>query len=164
MNPQEIPTNNIDAIKPKDVALLVQKLRNLKKRSPKNLDTQFEEAHEAVFNEMDCLTCANCCKTTSPMLFEKDIERLAKHLHLKPGNFIAQYAYLDTDGIYALKQTPCPFLGADNYCQVYEHRPKACREYPHTNMRKMHTLLSLAEKNLLICPAVSAIVNKIENP
>lgn len=148
---------------PQELAEVGEKLRKIRKKSPGNLDRQFEEAHDAVFAEMDCLTCANCCKSASPMLFEKDIERLAKHLKLKPGVFIEQYLFLDTDGIYAFRQTPCPFLGSDNYCSVYEHRPKACREYPHTNMRKMHTLLKLAVKNLHICPAVAKIVQRIEN-
>jgi hypothetical protein len=30
-------------------------------------------------------------------------------------------------------------------------------------MRKMHTLLSLAEKNLAICPAIAKIIQRIEN-
>lgn len=151
-----------ETLSTKERAAVEEKLRRLKKRPPSNLDQQFEWAHEQIFSETDCLECANCCKTTSPMLFEKDIERLSKHLKMKPGKFIEQFLYLDTDGIYAFKQTPCPFLGGDNFCSVYEHRPKACREYPHTNMRKMHTLLSLAEKNLSICPAVAQILQRIE--
>lgn len=153
----------VDKPTAKELAEISEKLRKLKKRPPGNLDRKFEVAHEEVFAKTDCLTCANCCKTASPMLFEKDIERLSKYLKLKPGEFIGQYLFLDTDGIFAFKQTPCPFLGSDNYCRVYEYRPKACREYPHTNMRKMHTLLTLAEKNLHICPAVAQIVQRIEN-
>jgi Fe-S-cluster containining protein len=94
------------------------------------------------------------------MLFEKDIERLAGALKMRIGAFVETYLYLDTDGLYALKQTPCPFLGVDNYCSVYDARPKACREYPHTNQRKMHTLLSLAEMNMSICPAVLEIIKR----
>jgi Fe-S-cluster containining protein len=153
----------VDRPSAKEIGEISAKLYRIKKKPPGNLDLLFEEAHEEVFSKTDCLTCANCCKTASPMLFEKDIERLSKHLKLKPGEFIVQYLYIDTDGIFAFRQTPCPFLGNDNYCSVYEHRPKACREYPHTNMRKMHTLLTLAEKNLQICPAVAQIVQRIEN-
>lgn len=137
-------------------------LKQWKKRAPKDLDQRFAEAHDAVFEKLDCLDCGNCCKTTSPMLFEKDIERLARHLRMKTGQFAEQYLYLDSDGIYAFRQTPCPFLEEDNACSVYEERPKACREYPHTNMRKMHTLLNLAEKNASICPAVLDILKHLE--
>lgn len=137
-------------------------IQRLKRKKPKDLDQRFADAHDEVFeNEIDCLTCANCCKTTSPMFFDKDIERLASHLKMKPGEFTEQYLYLDTDGIYALKSSPCPFLGADNYCSVYEHRPKACREYPHTNHRKMVKKLDLAYKNMSICPAIEPILNRI---
>lgn len=139
-----------------------KKIKRLILKKPRNLDEVFEEAHEEVFNHLDCLDCANCCKTTSPMLFEKDIERLSQHLRMKSGDFVSKFLFLDSDGIYAMKQTPCPFLGSDNHCSVYEYRPKACREFPHSNSRKMHTLLKLAEKNAEICPAVSRILLQIE--
>lgn len=139
-----------------------KKIKRLISKKPRNLDEIFEATHDEVFNNLDCLECANCCKTTSPMLFEKDIERLSQHLRMKSGDFVSKYLFLDTDGIYAMKQTPCPFLGIDNYCSVYEYRPRACREFPHTNSRKMHKLLKLSEKNAEICPAVSRILLKIE--
>ncbi|MCC7298893.1 MAG: YkgJ family cysteine cluster protein [Bacteroidia bacterium] len=138
-------------------------VRKLKKRAPKNLDAIFDEVHETVFEKIDCLQCGNCCKTASPMIFDKDIERLSHHFKMKPGQFFEKYLYLDEDDYYVFKQTPCPFLGDDNYCSVYDQRPKACREYPHTNQRKMHTLLTLAEKNAEICPAVQGILKQIEN-
>ncbi|MCB0737755.1 MAG: YkgJ family cysteine cluster protein [Bacteroidetes bacterium] len=137
-------------------------IKNLKRKKPKDLDQRFSEAHDEVFEELDCLTCANCCKTTSPMFFDKDIERLASHLKMKPAQFIETFLFLDTDGIYALKSSPCMFLGADNYCSVYEYRPKACREYPHTNQRKMINKLNLALKNTEICPAIEQILAKLE--
>jgi len=137
-------------------------VKALKKRTPKRLDEWFEDAHEKAFETLDCLDCANCCSTTSPMFFDKDIERLAAHLRMKPGAFIEQYLFLDTDGIYALKQTPCPFLGADRYCSVYEYRPKACREFPHTQHRKMVQKLDLAVTNSSICPAVFHILEMLE--
>lgn len=155
------PAENIHEHFLKEKENIQKKIRVLKKRAPKNLDAIFDTLHEEVFSEIHCLNCANCCKTTSPMLFEKDIERLSQHLKLRPGQFIEKYLFMDTDGFYAFRQTPCPFLGNDNYCSVYDHRPKACREYPHTNQRKMHTLLSLAEKNAEICPAVLEILKRI---
>lgn len=136
-------------------------VQGLKKRRPRDLDGQFANAHEAVFGYMDCLACANCCKTISPMFFQSDIEQLAEALRVKPRQFIDRYLRLDTDGIYALQSIPCPFLGADNRCSVYEYRPKACREYPHTDHRKMHNKLDLAFNNLPICPAVSVILERI---
>lgn len=136
-------------------------IAKLKKTKPNSLDEVFEELHEQEFEKRDCLSCGNCCKTTSPMLFERDIERLSNHLKMKPGSFVEKYLFLDTDGIYAFSSTPCPFLGTDNYCSVYEHRPKACREYPHTQHRKMQQMLDLAVKNAEICPAVLHILDQL---
>jgi len=138
-------------------------IKQLKKRPPKNLDHQIHELHEAVFAEVDCLACANCCKTTSPIFLPKDIDRLARHFRQKPKNFIADHLHLDEDGDYVLNHAPCPFLGADNYCSVYESRPRACREYPHTNRKKMHQILDLTLKNTQVCPAVLEIVKRLED-
>jgi Fe-S-cluster containining protein len=137
-------------------------VKAVKKRPPGKLDEWFEDAHDVTFQSLDCLDCSNCCSTTSPMFFDKDIERLSGHLRMKPGTFIEQYLYLDTDGIYALKQTPCPFLGVDRYCSVYEYRPKACREFPHTRHRRMVQKLDLAVANSSICPAVFRILEALE--
>lgn len=137
-------------------------LQKLKKQNTRDLDESFHNTHEAVFEEIDCLDCANCCKTTSPIFIDKDIERLAKYFRLRPSEFIAKYLHFDNENDYVLNEAPCPFLGSDNYCSVYESRPRACREYPHTDRRKIHQLLDLTFKNTLVCPAVLEIVNRLK--
>ena len=64
---------------------------------------------------------------------------------------------MDEEQDYVLTQAPCHFLGPDNKCSIYEHRPLACREYPHTNRKNMHQILNLTEKNTRVCPAVAEI-------
>ena len=81
---------------------------------------------------------------------------------MKPGDFIAKYLRIDEDHDYVLKSAPCPFLGTDNYCSVYDDRPKACREYPHTGRKKMIQVLDLAQKNTMVCPAVLEIVERLK--
>lgn len=142
----------------KEYSKLVKSLKTL---SGKELDQLFIEADENTFEEVDCLACGNCCRTTSPLFKSGDIEQLAKRFRLKPAVFIDQYLYQDEDGDYVLKQAPCPFLGNDNYCSVYEDRPQACRDYPHTHHRKMHNYLSLAQKNAAICPAVVRVLDRV---
>ena len=137
-------------------------LKKLKGKKFRNLDTIFHDAHEEAFEQIDCLTCANCCKTTSPIFYQKDIERVAKRLRMKPFDFIEKYLKIDEDNDYVLKQAPCPFLGSDNYCSVYEDRPTACREYPHTNRKNMYQVLDLTYKNTLVCPAVLKIVDNLK--
>lgn len=134
----------------------------LKSTKPKNLDQVMQELHEEAFEETDCLSCANCCKTTSPIFYQKDIERVARHLKMRPSEFIDKYLHIDEDKDYVLNTAPCPFLDADNYCSVYEHRPTACREYPHTDRKRFYQILDLTLKNTAICPAAYAIVEKLK--
>ncbi|WP_111669828.1 YkgJ family cysteine cluster protein [Algoriphagus litoralis] len=139
-----------------------KKLRDkLKNTKPKNLDSIFLQLHEDTFQELDCLDCANCCKTTSPIFIQTDIDRLAKVFRMKSSEFIDAYLFRDEEGDYVLRSSPCPFLGADNKCLVYEDRPKACREYPHTNRKNMLGILDLSLKNTLVCPAVLKIFYEI---
>ncbi|RED99875.1 YkgJ family cysteine cluster protein [Marinoscillum furvescens] len=137
-------------------------LKGLKRQKPKDLDDQFHQLHNEVFEEIDCLECANCCKTTSPIFQMSDIERLAKTLRMKVAGFIAEYLQLDEDGDYVLRQSPCAFLGADNKCIVYESRPKACREYPHTDRKRMYQITDLTFRNTLVCPAVSRVLDRLQ--
>lgn len=134
----------------------------LKKKPPKNLDYTMQELHEAEFSRTDCLQCANCCKTTGPLFTAADIERIARHLRLKPGKFIGEYLEIDEDKDYVLRELPCIFLGADNRCSIYTVRPKACREFPHTNRKKFHQITSLTLRNVAICPAAFAIVEEMK--
>ena len=138
-------------------------LPGLKKKDPRKIDDIFHAAHDDVFGKIDCLTCANCCKTTSPIFYQNDIERVAKALRMKPGDFVTKYLYIDEDNDYVLKSAPCPMLNEDNYCSVYEDRPKACREYPHTNRKKVIQIMDLTYKNTMVCPAVLQIVEQIKN-
>lgn len=138
-------------------------LQKLRKQKPKDLDDRFHQLHEEIFDKIDCLECANCCKTTSPLFLESDIQRLAKTLKMKVPQFIETYLRIDEEGDYVLQSSPCPFLGDDNKCIVYESRPKACREYPHTNRKRMYQITGLTLKNTLVCPAVSQIIRRLQD-
>ncbi len=133
----------------------------LRKKKPQNLDDAVQQLHEEAFDQFDCLTCANCCSTISPIVTGKDIEKLAKYLKMKPSEFISQYLYVDEDKDYVFQQTPCPFLMPDNYCMVYEQRPKACREYPHTDRKRFYQILNLTHKNCEVCPVVYRITDEL---
>lgn len=134
----------------------------LKSRQRKKLDLIMKEIHEEEFEHTDCLTCANCCKTTSPIFTEKDISRISKYLKMKEARFIEQYLQRDDDDFMVLKSAPCTFLDRDNTCFIYEVRPKACSEYPHTNRKKFIQLTDLTLKNTEICPAVFNMVETLK--
>lgn len=137
---------------------LVQKL----KKAGNKIDKAFHHEHEQTFKKIDCLQCANCCKTTSPLFRDVDIKRISKRLRMPAGKFIDQYLRIDEDNDYVLQSSPCTFLGSDNMCSIYEDRPLACREYPHTDRKNMHQIMDLTLINSQICPAVSKIFTEIK--
>ena len=137
--------------------------QKLKKRTPKRLDLVMQDLHDEEFKKTDCLACGNCCKTTSPIFTDVDIRRIAKSLKMKEHQFIKQYLQVDEDDYYVLKSSPCPFLDLnDNMCFIYDDRPKACKEYPHTNRRKFIQITDLTLKNTQVCPAVYNIVEELK--
>lgn len=137
-------------------------IKKLKNKKPKNLDDVVHNLHDEAFAKFNCLDCANCCKTIGPRLIDKDIERLAKHLKMKISDFTEKYIMTDEDGDFIFKDHPCPFLMPDNYCMVYESRPKACREYPHTDRKRFYQILELSHKNCETCPVVYEIFEELK--
>ncbi len=137
-------------------------LERLKRKAPANLDNLFSTGNNDYFNENSCLNCANCCKTTSPIFRDVDIERIAKHLKIKPGDFTQKYLHMDSDSHWVLNTAPCPFLGIDNYCTIYDERPRACREYPHMERKNISQIMDLTYLNTMVCPAVATVVQKLK--
>lgn len=135
----------------------------LKKKPPKNLDKLVKEVHTEVFEEIDCTACANCCKTLGPLFTEADITRIAKYLKMRLPVFEEMYLQVDEDKDKVFKFMPCPFLGGDNLCSIYDIRPKACREFPHTDRKKIYQINHLTMKNTLTCPAAYLFVEKLKN-
>ncbi len=126
-------------------------LKKNKKRLEK-MDNQVHLLHKQASEEIDCLQCANCCRTLGPAIYDRDIERMAKALKMKPSEVVEKYLQVDEDHDYVFKSMPCPFLMTDNYCSIYESRPKACREYPHTDRKNFVQIYKLTIKNTYTCP------------
>ncbi len=128
----------------------------------KQLDDLIHTQHTEVFAETDCLQCANCCKTTSPIFRDVDIDRIARHLGMRPSELTSRYLHLDEDNDWVLNNAPCVFLRSDNTCSIYEVRPRACRDYPHTDRKNMAGILDLTYNNTLVCPAVARMVENLK--
>lgn len=124
-------------------------------------DAEVHYLHEKHSAGIDCLQCANCCRSLGPAIYDKDIERMAKALRMKPSEVVAQYLRIDEDGDYVFRSMPCPFLLPDNYCMIYENRPKACREYPHTDRKKFAQIYKLTVKNTLTCPIAFHVLKEL---
>jgi uncharacterized protein len=136
--------------------------QRLNKKKSTEVDDLFHMLHDEAFSKFDCLRCANCCSSISPIVTVRDIDKLAKHFKIKPSVFIEQYLHVDEENDYVFNQSPCPFLMPDNYCMIYESRPKACREYPHTDRRKMQQIFKLTLKNCEVCPVVYEILEEMK--
>lgn len=144
----------------KDKPEFLQYFKKNKKRLDK-MDTIVHELHNRFSSEIDCLQCANCCRSLGPAIYDKDIERMAKALRMKPSDVVANYLKIDEDGDYVFQSMPCAFLMPDNYCSIYESRPKACREYPHTDRKKFSQIYKLTVKNTQTCPIAYEVLKEL---
>lgn len=121
-----------------------------------------KKVHDEVFSRTDCLACGNCCKSAPPIVKQSDIKRIARFLNTSPKQFKRKYVIEDFNGELSFDRIPCTFLGEDNVCTIYEVRPDACRDYPHTRSGKFTERLRIHEKNISICPAVEEIITIME--
>ncbi len=136
--------------------------KNWLQRANKNkVLKQLPDLHEEAFEQIDCLACANCCKNYSPRFKTPDIKRISKHLNMKESAFIDNYLLLDAEGDYVAKSAPCPFLGSDNYCSIYEKRPSDCQRFPYTDEDVLLKRPQLTLKNSTFCPAVYYVLEKL---
>jgi Fe-S-cluster containining protein len=153
------------------------RLRNWEKRSAENAreyarflarnDRKKEirrlpELHEEAFENVDCLSCANCCRNYSPRFKTPDIKRISRVLKMREGEFIETYLRLDEDGDYVVKSAPCPFLGADNRCSIYDDRPSDCSRFPYTDEDVLLKRPAITLKNATFCPAVFYVLERLK--
>ena len=138
-------------------------IRRMKKKKKQQLDELVHQLHEEAFSKFSCLDCANCCRHISPIVYEKDIDRIARHLRMKPAAFTSRYLKVDEEDDYVFRQSPCPFLMPDNCCSIYPKRPRSCRDYPHTNRKNFHHILELSIRDTYICPVVFEIIEKLKD-
>jgi len=130
----------------------------LEKTGKKEVLRNLPELHEKAFEQIDCLRCARCCKRYSPRFKMPDIRRISKVLQLKEGAFIDKYLRMDEDGDYVVVSTPCPFLGDDNKCSIYEDRPSDCKRFPYTDEDIILKRPQLTMKNSSFCPIVVSVL------
>lgn len=122
---------------------------------------QLPDLHEEAFEKIDCLKCAACCKNYSPRFKTPDIKRISKALQMREGDFIETYLKIDEDGDYVTKSKPCPFLGEDNYCGIYDARPSDCQRFPYTDEDVILKRPVITLKNSTFCPIVYYVLEKL---
>ena len=122
---------------------------------------QLPALHEEAFKNINCLNCAACCKSYSPRFKTPDIKRISRHLKMKEGDFIDTHLQIDEDGDYVVRSVPCPFLGADNFCSIYEVRPSDCMRFPYTDEDILLKRPGITLKNSTFCPIVVHVLERL---
>jgi Fe-S-cluster containining protein len=117
--------------------------------------------HAEAFRIIDCTRCANCCRTMTVVLTHSDVDRIAGHLGMATDAFINKYLEANESGEFVVRQKPCSFLGADGRCTIYDIRPTACQEFPHTDKGGFEFRTHQHSDNSVTCPAVYWIVEEM---
>lgn len=139
-----------------------KKYQQLLKRADRNrVLRELPTLHEAAFEAVDCLQCARCCKNYSPRFKTPDVKRIARVLGLRESVFIDTYLQVDEEGDFVVKSSPCPFLGADNRCSIYEDRPSDCRRFPYTDEDVLLKRPTLTIKNSSFCPITFFVLEQL---
>ena len=138
-------------------------LSKVEKNPPRGLDKLAEKIEKEVWQEVDCLTCANCCKSMTPTFTKKDIVRISAHFDQTPDEFKEKWLYLDNNGDWMNTRTPCQFLDKKtNMCSIYAIRPADCAGFPHLAKKKMVEYIHVHKQNVEYCPATYKMVETMK--
>jgi uncharacterized protein len=118
------------------------------------VDSTVHKTTEAVWEQIDCVACANCCKTLAIVVDSQDIQRISARLRINPNEFKKRYCEVHADKTVTFKSSPCTFLAQDGRCTIYEDRPKACQDYPYLRDRGFAKRTITMVENCSCCPIV----------
>lgn len=120
-----------------------------------------ERIDSTVWSDVNCMECANCCKTMTPTFSEEDIVRISAHLQMTGEEFKTRWLKKEEDsGDWVNTTQPCQFL-VDNKCSIYEVRPVDCAEFPHHNKKPFDAYNETFKNNLTYCPATLTLVDRL---
>jgi Fe-S-cluster containining protein len=130
---------------------------------PGNLAILAEQTDKEVWRQVNCLSCANCCKVMSPTYTFQDVKRIAAHLGMRPKDFRDKWLYLDKrENDWMNKSRPCQFLDLkSNMCSIYEVRPADCAGFPHLIKKPITDYMYVHKQNIEYCPATMLFVEKL---
>lgn len=140
-------------------------LSKLEKAPPRGLDKLTSRAEGEVWKEVECLSCANCCKTMTPTFTPADIRRISAHFNMTQDEFKKKWLRQERGGNrdWLNVKQPCQFLNLeDNKCSIYEIRPVDCAGFPHLPKKKMVDYIHIHKQNIEYCPATYKMVEKIK--
>lgn len=137
------------------------KVAKLLKKTPTKL---LKQVNESVWAEVDCLECANCCKTMTPTFTKAEVKKIAAHFQISYKQYYEKYlSYDEKDKDIINKSTPCQHLMKDNKCEIYPIRPKDCSGFPHFVRKDFHYQVEQKtyQNNIPRCPATLLFVEKL---
>ena len=138
-------------------------LNRSEKNPPKAIDKLTALVEPQVWAEIDCLSCANCCKKMTPTFTTKDLKRISAHFNETPEVFRKKWLKKDSNKDLVNKNEPCQFLNLkDNKCSIYEIRPSDCSGFPHLAKKKWVEYAHVHKQNIDYCPATFKMVEKIK--
>lgn len=137
-------------------------LSRVEKQPPRGLSLMAATIEQEVWREIDCLSCANCCKKMTPTFNKADIKRISAHFGQTPEEFKKKWLYKERGtGDMVNKKQPCQFLNLkDNKCSIYAIRPADCAGFPHLP-KKMKDYIHVHKQNIEFCPATHRLVEKM---
>jgi Fe-S-cluster containining protein len=97
------------------------------------IEPKFRRIALNVEEQIDCRQCANCCKVATTRISDRDVEKLAWFLRIRPAEFVREYTMESEEEGLILRRDEahgCVFLSG-NDCTVYEARPHNCEHFPH---------------------------------
>lgn len=148
------------ALNRRKMRLFLTKVEN---NPPRGLDKIAERIDKEVWQEVGCLTCANCCKSMTPTFTKQDIDRISKHFDQTPDEFREKWLYKDKNQDWMNVKNPCQFLDLKtNMCSIYEIRPADCAGFPHLAKKKMTDYIHVHKQNIEYCPATYRMVEKLQ--
>ncbi|MEI7471687.1 MAG: YkgJ family cysteine cluster protein [Chitinophagaceae bacterium] len=138
-------------------------LTKIENNPPRGYNQLTVTVDKEVWKEVDCLSCANCCKTMTPTFTKADIKRIAAHFQQTPEAFTEQWLYKDRGGDMMNKKQPCQFLNLkDNKCSIYAIRPIDCSGFPHLTKSNIKDYAHVHKQNVEYCPATYKMVEKMK--
>jgi uncharacterized protein len=149
----------IAAKKKKSLSVFLDKLDKI---VPEDMPQLVKKVDAEVWKEVNCMECANCCKSMTPTFTPADVKRIAAHLDMTPKQFKDKWLMKEADtGDWVNTKQPCQFLDG-NKCSIYEVRPADCAEFPHHNKKPFDAYNDTFKNNLIYCPATLTLVDRLK--
>jgi uncharacterized protein len=116
-----------------------------RERDDEDIDGVVKALSQKYFALIDCMQCANCCRSLHIEFKQSELYTIASTLGQSMETFQKQSM---SEGSV---NPPCPMLNG-NLCSIYQNRPDICSSYPHLEQPEFTSRLMGVIGNLAICP------------